>query len=177
MNRDLFTPLELSQLAERQIKTRLQTVRGVSGVVIGGEQRYAMRLWLDAEKMAAHQLTVLDVERALKQQNIELPSGRVENLAREMTIQTRGELKTPEEFNELVLFSEGAKLVRLRDIGEAASVSRMSAPSRATTDGPASSSASSNSRRRTRSRSPMASRRRLRPSSPRFLRHRDCFQL
>jgi hydrophobe/amphiphile efflux-1 (HAE1) family protein len=119
MNSDLFTPLELSQLAERQIKTRLQTVRGVSGVVIGGEQRYAMRLWLDAEKMAAHRLTVLDVERALKQQNIELPSGRVENLAREMTIQTRGELKTPGEFNELVIFSEGAKLVRLRDIGEA----------------------------------------------------------
>lgn len=119
MNSALFTPLELSQLAERQIKTRLQTVRGVSGVVIGGEQRYAMRLWLDAEKMAAHQLTVLDLERALKEQNIELPSGRVENLTREMTIQTRGELKTPEEFNDLVVYSEGAKLVRLRDVGEA----------------------------------------------------------
>ena len=119
MNSAVLTPLEMTQLAERQIKTRLQTVRGVSGVVIGGEQRYAMRLWLDAEKMAAHQLTVLDVERALKQQNVELPSGRVENLAREMTIQTRGELKTPDEFNQLVIASDGATLVRLRDVGEA----------------------------------------------------------
>src|SRR5215213_1215923 len=78
-----------------------------------------MRLWLDAEKMAAHQITVLDVERALKQQNVELPSGRVENLSREMTIETRGELKTPEEFNQLVIRNEGATLVRLIDIGEA----------------------------------------------------------
>jgi multidrug efflux pump len=70
------------------MKNRLQTVRGVSGVIIGGEKRYAMRLWLDSEKMAAHQLTVLDIERALRQQNVELPSGRVENLNREMTIQT-----------------------------------------------------------------------------------------
>ncbi len=119
MNSELFTPLEMTQLAEKRIKNRLQTVRGVSGVVIGGEQRYAMRLWLDAERLAAHQLTVLDVERALRQQNIELPSGRVENLQREMTIQTRGEMKTPDEFNNLVLRADGAKLVRLKDVGEA----------------------------------------------------------
>ena len=119
INSDRFSPIELTQMAEKRIKNRLQTVRGVSGVVIGGEQRYAMRLWLDSGKMAAHQLTVLDIERALKQQNVELPSGRIENLQREMTIQTRGEMKTPEEFNSLVLRSEGAKLVRLRDVGEA----------------------------------------------------------
>ena len=119
MNSDRQSPLELTRLAEKQIKNRLQTVKGVSGVVIGGEQRFAMRLWLDSQKMAAHQLTVLDVERALKQQNVELPSGRVENLSREMIIQTRGEMKTPGEFNELVVFSDGTKLVRLRDIGEA----------------------------------------------------------
>jgi multidrug efflux pump len=119
MNSDVFTPLELTQLAEKRIKNRLQTVRGVSGVVIGGEQRYSMRLWLDAQKLAAYQLTVLDVERALHQQNIELPSGRVENLQREMTIQTRGEMKTPDEFNNLILRADGANLIRLRDVGEA----------------------------------------------------------
>jgi multidrug efflux pump len=121
MNSERQTRLELTTLAERQIKNRLQTVKGVSSVLIGGEQRFSMRLWLDAEKMAAHQISVLDVERALKQQNVELPSGRVENLSREMTIETRGELKTPEEFNQLVVRSEGEKLVRLRDIGEARS--------------------------------------------------------
>ena len=119
MNSERLTPLELTRLAEKQIKNRLQTVKGVSGVVIGGEQRFAMRLWLDAQKMAAHQLTVLDVEKALLQQNVELPSGRVENLSREMTIQMRGELKTPAEFNNLVVRNEADKLVRLRDIGEA----------------------------------------------------------
>jgi len=119
MNSDQLSPLELTTLAERQIKNRLQTVKGVSSVIIGGEQRYAMRLWLDAEKMAAHKVTVLDVETALRQQNVELPSGRVENLSREMTIETRGELKTPEEFNQLVIRNEATTLVRLRDIGEA----------------------------------------------------------
>src|SRR6266576_4250957 len=119
LNSDRYSTLELTTLAERQIKPRLQGVPGVSSVVIGGEKRYAMRLWLDSEKMAARQVTVLDVERALHEQNIELPSGRVENLDREMTIQTRGELKTAEEFNELVIRTEGTTLVRLRDIGRA----------------------------------------------------------
>jgi multidrug efflux pump len=116
---DRYTPLQLTTLAERQIKNRLQTVRGVSSVMIGGEQRFAIRLWLDSEKMAAHQITILDVQRALGEQNVELPSGRLENVDREMTIETRGQLKTPAEFNNLVLRATGAKLVRLLDIGEA----------------------------------------------------------
>ena len=119
MNSDRVTPLEMTLLAEKQIKNRLQTIKGVSGVIIGGEQRYSMRLWLDSERMAAHQITVLDIEDALRRQNVELPSGRVENLQREMTIQTRGEMKTPDEFNDLVIRSDAAKLVRLRDVGEA----------------------------------------------------------
>jgi multidrug efflux pump len=119
LNSDRYSPLDLTTLAERQIKPRLQSVPGVSSVIIGGEKRFAMRLWLDSEKMAARHVAVLDVERALRQQNIELPSGRVENLDREMTIQTRGEMKTAEEFNDLVVRSEGATLVRMRDIGRA----------------------------------------------------------
>lgn len=116
---DVYSPLQLTTLAEKQIKNRLQTIRGVSSLTIGGEQRFAMRLWLDADKMAAHKVTVLDVHRALAQQNVELPSGRVENVDREMTIQTRGELKTAAEFNQLVIRNEGTKIVRLSDIGEA----------------------------------------------------------
>jgi multidrug efflux pump len=119
LNSERYSRLELTTLAEKQIKNRLQTVRGVSSIYIGGEQRFAMRLWLDAGKMAAHQVTVLDVQRALRQQNVELPSGRVENLDREMTIQTLGELKSTDEFNRLVIKNDGVKIVRLRDIGEA----------------------------------------------------------
>ncbi|MBI3417242.1 MAG: efflux RND transporter permease subunit [Verrucomicrobia bacterium] len=114
---DRYTPLELTTLAEKQIKNRLQTVKGVSSIIIGGEKRFAMRLWLDSEKMAARHVTVLDVAQSLRQQNVELPSGRVENKDREMTIETRGELKTAAEFNELVLKNDGVKIVRLRDIG------------------------------------------------------------
>src|SRR5947207_702591 len=119
LNSARYTPLELTRLAEMQIKNRLQIVKGVSGVWIAGEQRFAMRLWLDSEKMAAHRVTVLDVESSLHQQNVELPSGRVENLDREMTIETSSQLNTPEQFNQLVIKNDGVKIVRLRDIGEA----------------------------------------------------------
>lgn len=116
---DRHSPLELTTIAERQIKPRFQTVSGVSSIIIGGEKRFAMRLWLDSARMAARRVTVLDVQRALREQNVELPSGRVENLDREMTILTRGELKSANEFNELVIRAEGTTLVRLRDVGRA----------------------------------------------------------
>jgi multidrug efflux pump len=119
LNSDRYPPVALTTLAEQQIKPRFQAIPGVSSVTIGGEKRFAMRLWLDSAKMAARRVTVLDVERALRQQNIELPSGRVENLDREMTIQTRGELKTADEFNDLVVRTEGTTLIRMRDIGRA----------------------------------------------------------
>ncbi|MCW5557769.1 MAG: efflux RND transporter permease subunit [Verrucomicrobiae bacterium] len=119
INSDRYSPLDLTTLAERQIKPRFQGIDGVSSITIGGEKRFAMRLWLDSEKMAARGVTVLDVQQALRQQNVELPSGRVENLDREMTIQTRGELKTADEFNQLVVRSDGPNLIRLRDVGRA----------------------------------------------------------
>ena len=119
LNSERYSPLEMTTLAEKQIKPRFQGVSGVSSITIGGEKRYAMRLWLDSARMAARRVTVLDVQQALRQQNIELPSGRVENLDREMTIQTRGEMKSAEEFNNLVLRAEGANLVRLKDVGRA----------------------------------------------------------
>ena len=116
---DRYSTLELTTLAENQIKDRLQTVKGVSSVYLGGRKRFAMRIRLDAEKMAARQLTVGDVEDALRTQNVELPSGRVESLDREMTIQTRGEMKTAEEFNDLVVKEGEGGFVRIRDIGRA----------------------------------------------------------
>ena len=119
LNSERYSPLELTTLAERQLKPRFQGIDGVSSITIGGEKRFAMRLWLDSERMAARRVTVLDVQQALRQQNVELPSGRVENLDREMTILTRGELKTADEFNQLVVRSDGANLIRLQDVGRA----------------------------------------------------------
>ncbi len=119
MESEHYTPLEMNALAERQIKNRLQTVEGVSSIFLGGEQRYAIRLWLDSERMAACQVTMLDVRQALRLQNLELPSGRVESLEREMTIQTLGEMKTAEAFRRLVIRQDGDRLIRLSDVGEA----------------------------------------------------------
>jgi hydrophobe/amphiphile efflux-1 (HAE1) family protein len=116
---DRFDTQELTRIADDQVKDRLQTVPGVSSVIIGGQKRFAMRIWLDSEKMAARGITVLDVDRALRAQNVDLPSGRVENLDRELTIQTRGQLLTAEAFNRLVIREEADRNIRLADIGHA----------------------------------------------------------
>ncbi len=117
---DRYSTLELTTIAENTFKDRLQTISGVSSVIFGGEKRFAIRLWLDSQKMASRGITVLDVERALKTQNVELPSGLVESWNRVLSIDTHGELKTPEEYNKLVIKQDGATFVRLSDIGYAA---------------------------------------------------------
>ena len=116
---DRYSTLELTTLAENLMKDRLQTVKGVSSIFLGGSKRFAMRLRLDADRMAAHRVTISDVETALRTQNVELPSGRIESAEREMTIQTLGEMKTVEEYNDLVIREESGALVRLKDIGRA----------------------------------------------------------
>ena len=115
-----YTPLQITDYADRYIKDQLQTVDGVGQVIIGGEREYAMRLWLDPAKMAARQVTALDVEKALTTENVEIPSGRIEGQKREFTIRTLGELKTPDEFNRLILKRVNNQPVYLRDIGRAA---------------------------------------------------------
>lgn len=112
-------PVDLTELAENTLKERLQTVPGVSTIFIGGAKRFAIRLRLDPDRMAALGVTVLDVERALAQQNVELPSGRIESREREFVIQTRGEFKTPEEFERMVIARNGDRVVYLAEIGRA----------------------------------------------------------
>jgi hydrophobe/amphiphile efflux-1 (HAE1) family protein len=114
---DRYDTRELTQIARDMVKDRLQTVDGVSSVIIGGEKKFAMRIWLDTKKMGARGITVLDVEQALVSQNVELPSGRVENRNREFAIQTKGQLRSVEEFNDLIIRQSGIEVVRLKDIG------------------------------------------------------------
>lgn len=110
---------ELTDLVDRIAKQRIQTVPGVGTIFIGGERRFAMRVWLDPEKMAAHQLTVDDVALALRDQNVDIPGGRIESYAREFTVRTQGELADAEAFNEVVLAATGNRQVKLRDVGRA----------------------------------------------------------
>jgi len=112
------TTLELSDYADRILKERLQRLPGVGNVFIGGERRYAMRVWLDPLKMAAYDLSVQDVERAVRRENAEIPGGRVEGTAREFAVRTRGELNTPEGFGAIIVAHRGNEIVRLDQIAE-----------------------------------------------------------
>lgn len=114
-----FSQLQLTDYADRYIIDQLQTVSGVGRVIIGGAREYAMRLWLDPLKMAARGITAQDVDEALANKNVELPSGRVEGVNREFTVRTLGELQTAEEFNRLIIKRVDGVPVYLRDIGMA----------------------------------------------------------
>jgi multidrug efflux pump len=111
--------LELSEIAELTFKERLQTISGVSSVGIWGEKRYAMRIWLDPAKLAGYQMTPLDVRNAILRENVELPAGSIEGNTTELTLRTLGLMKTPAEFNSLILKQAGDQLIRVRDIGRA----------------------------------------------------------
>jgi len=111
--------LELSDIAELTFKEQLQTIPGVSAVMIWGQKRYAMRLWLDPAKMAGYGLTPVDVRNAISRENVELPSGSVEGNTTELTIRTLGLMTTPAEFNNLIIKQSGDLMVRVSDIGRA----------------------------------------------------------
>jgi multidrug efflux pump len=110
------TQLELSTIAEKQIQDRLGKLPGVANVVIGGERRYSMRLWIDNARLTAQNLTIADIANALRRENVDLPSGRVEGGDREFTVRTLGELDNAEAFGELIVANINGVSVRLRDI-------------------------------------------------------------
>ncbi|MBM3572555.1 MAG: efflux RND transporter permease subunit, partial [Alphaproteobacteria bacterium] len=118
LSSDRMNSLELTDFAIRYIVDRLSNVPGVSSVRIGGERVYAMRIWLDRREMAARELTVKDVEDALKRQNLELPAGRIESQAREFTVRTDTGLKTPEQFRNLVIAQRKGYAIKLGEIAK-----------------------------------------------------------
>ena len=113
---DRHSPIEISDYADRFVRDRLQNLPGVAEVRIFGERRYAMRIWLDRARLAAYGLTVQDVEDALRQQNVEVPSGRIESLDREFTVLSRTGLVTPAEFGRVVVQDADGFAVRLSDV-------------------------------------------------------------
>jgi multidrug efflux pump len=110
--------LELSEVADLILKERIQRLDGVGSVFLGGERRYAMRVWLDPPRMAAHGLTTKDVEAAIQRENAEIPGGRVEGLEREFAVRTRGDLASPEEFGAIIVAQTGDEPIRLRDVAQ-----------------------------------------------------------
>ena len=112
LHSDKRSLLELSELADLVVKEQLQTIQDVSSVMIWGEKRYCMRLWLDPVKMSGYSITPMDVKNALDRENVELPSGTIEGNTTELEIRTLGQMHTTEEFNNLVIKHDGTKVIR-----------------------------------------------------------------
>lgn len=116
---DTRSQLEVSDYAENVIGERLQTIPGVSTLQIWGQKKYAMRLWMDPQKMAALNITASDVQNALIAQNVELPGGKIAGNTSELSVKTVGRLKNEKEFDDMIIRSENDRIIRFSDIGHA----------------------------------------------------------
>ncbi len=115
-NSPVLSPLEITDYIDRFVIDQLKNLNGVADVTIYGERRYAMRIWIDRERLAAFALTVQDIESALRAQNVELPSGRIESANREFSVLSRTGLVTPEEFRNIVIKVSGNHQVKLGEV-------------------------------------------------------------
>ena len=116
---DRHSPMELSDYSDRYLVDPIKTVPGVATVIIGGERKYAMRIWLDRDRLAALGLSAQDVERALYQQNLDSPGGRIESSERELTVLAKTDLGSPEAFNNMIIKESDGYPIRLKDVGYA----------------------------------------------------------
>ena len=107
---------EITDYVDRFVVNRFKNLDGVADVTINGERRYAMRVWIDTARLAGHGLTVQDVESAIRNQNADIPAGRIESVDREFTVLSRTALGTAEEFSQIVLKEGGGLQVRLGDV-------------------------------------------------------------
>lgn len=117
MSSTAMDTLQLTDYAERYVVDRLSALNGVSQIRVGGQQRYAMRVWLNRDALAARGLTAADAENALRRENIELPAGRIESQDRDFTLRVERSYRKPEDFAQIPLGkgSDGY-VVRLGDV-------------------------------------------------------------
>ncbi|MGA0233771.1 MAG: efflux RND transporter permease subunit, partial [Saprospiraceae bacterium] len=109
--------MDLSFIAQNVIKPRIQSLPGAADVRIYGDRKYAMRIWVDANKVAAHDLTVQDIEEAIREQNLEIPAGRIETRGRELSVIASTDLSNPEEFRNIIVpIDDGSNFTRLGDL-------------------------------------------------------------
>lgn len=111
--------VELTELVDKQVKERLQTVNGVGEVLIYGGRKREIRVYVNPERLRAYNMSVLEVAQALRTQNLELPGGRIDEGARELTVRTAGRLTRPEDFNDIVIRTWNGYPIRIREVGYA----------------------------------------------------------
>ena len=116
MASDTHTALQLSEMANQLVKPVLQTAPGAADVTVFGERKFAMRIWLDPDKLAAYRLTVQDVEDALRRSNLEVPAGRIESGQREFNVTAATDLRRPAEFRQVVIRTVNGMPVRIADV-------------------------------------------------------------
>jgi multidrug efflux pump len=109
--------LQINDLVSRIAKPRLQTVTGAADVRIFGERKYAMRVWLDPDKLAAYKLTTQDAEDAIRRSNLEVPAGRIESSQREFSVTSQTDLQRPNQFSDIIIKNANGFPVRIRDVG------------------------------------------------------------
>jgi hydrophobe/amphiphile efflux-1 (HAE1) family protein len=114
-----WDPVRLTDYADRRLKPRLENIRGVGRILIGGEKRFAVRIQLDPARLAAHDLTPGDVVQAVQENNVNIPTGRVESVQREFLVKTQGRFSGPEPFNDIIVAQRDGAPIRLSDVGRA----------------------------------------------------------
>ncbi len=108
--------MELSDYADNVLQQQLQTIDQVSSVNVFGDKSYAMRIWLDQDKMNAYGIAFTDVSTAMSNENVELPPGKIYGNNTEMTIKTLGRLTTEKDFRDVILREDSSGIVRLSDV-------------------------------------------------------------
>jgi multidrug efflux pump len=116
LSSDTHNALQLSEMANTLVKPVLQTAPGAAEVNIYGERKFAMRIWVDPDKLAAYKLTVQDLEDALRRANLEVPAGRIESAQREFNVTAATDLQRPQEFTQVVIRSINGQAIRIGDV-------------------------------------------------------------
>ena len=113
---DQLSAIELNDYLDRNIIDRLSILPGVASITIGGERKYAIRVWLDPDKMSSRNITVTDILRAINSENIEKPAGRLDSNTRELELQMTSKLSNIREFENIVLKTVNGSKIRLSDV-------------------------------------------------------------
>jgi HAE1 family hydrophobic/amphiphilic exporter-1 len=110
--------VELTSYIEQNVQKRLESVNGVGEVVLYGARRRELQVQIDPDRLNAYALTTTDIANALRSQNLELPGGRIDQGARDLSVRTLGRVRTPQEFADVVVATRAGSTIRIRDLGE-----------------------------------------------------------